>query len=78
MKLQNNAWIAEAGRRAIMLAVLIVLITLFWVSMLVYSNLPTMMLGVFALLSMLVLSMATAWAVIAIPDSDSGISGSTT
>ncbi|MEN1727363.1 MAG: hypothetical protein AAGJ52_02895 [Pseudomonadota bacterium] len=73
MESNNNAWIAEAGRRAVMLAALIVLVTLFWVSMLVYSSLSTLLLGAIALLSLLVLSMATAWAVVAIP-SERGIS----
>lgn len=54
-------------RRSVMLVALIVLVTLFWVLMLAYTNLPTLVLGLIAVLSVLLLAVATAWTAMALP-----------
>jgi hypothetical protein len=69
---ENKAsWVGTAGRRTIIVASLIAVVTLFWVVLLVYTNLPAIALAGIALLSILLLSVATAWAAIAVPRRDS-------
>jgi hypothetical protein len=58
---------STAGRRSIILATLIVVVTFFWVLLLLYTNLPTLVLGGIALLSLVLLSVATAWTAMAFP-----------
>lgn len=53
--------------RSVMLVALIVVVTLFWVLMLAYTNLPTLALGLIAVVSVLLLSLATAWTAMALP-----------
>jgi len=64
---KNGSWISTAGRRTIIVASLIAVVTLFWVILLVYTNLPTIALAGIALVSILLLSVASAWAAAAIP-----------
>lgn len=76
MESKNNvSWIGTAGRRTIIVASLIAVVTLFWVALLVYTNLPTVALVGIALISLLLLSIATAWAAIAVPARRSGSNG---
>jgi hypothetical protein len=58
---------SAASRRAVLVAALIAIVTLFWVALLVYTNLPTMAMAGIALVSLLLLSVATAWAAMAVP-----------
>ncbi|MGB5812931.1 MAG: hypothetical protein WBG86_20530 [Polyangiales bacterium] len=68
---QNRAIVNPSlKRRSLLLVVLIVLVTLFWVLMLVHTNLPTLVLGLIAVLSILLLSVATAWTAMALPGRD--------
>jgi uncharacterized membrane protein YgcG len=64
---KNESWIGTAGRRTIIVACLIAIVTLFWVVLLVYTNLPMIVLAGIALISLLLLSVAAAWAAAAIP-----------
>ena len=64
---KNESWIGTAGRRTIIVASLIAVVTLFWVVLVVYTNLPILVLAGIALISLLLLSVATAWAAAAIP-----------
>lgn len=68
--MQENKRIAASGnapRRSLVLVALIVLVTLFWVLMLAYTNLPTLALGIIAVISIALLSVATAWTAMALP-----------
>ena len=58
---------SAAGRRSIILATLIVVVTFLWVLLLLYTNLPMLALGGLALLSLVLLSVATAWTAMAFP-----------
>jgi len=49
---------------------LIVAVSLFWVLMLLFTNLPWLALAVIALLSLTLLSVATAWTAMAMPRRD--------
>lgn len=64
---KDKSWIGTAGRRTIIVTALIAVVTLFWVVLLVYTNLPTLVLAGVALISILLLSVASAWAAAAIP-----------
>ena len=55
------------GKRALILTVMIVAVTFFWVLMLLYTNLPTWAMAGIGLLCLLVLSLATAWTAMAFP-----------
>lgn len=61
--------ISIARRRSLILASLIVVVTLFWVLLLYFTNLPTLALAGIGLLSILTLSVGTAWTALAIPRS---------
>lgn len=65
----NKAKTGSGGRshRALILTVMIVLVTFFWVVILLNSNLPTLALVGFGLLSLAVLAVATAWTAVAFP-----------
>lgn len=54
-------------KRALMLAALIVVVTLFWVLIMLYTNLPTIALAGIGLLSLVALALATAWTAMAFP-----------
>lgn len=75
MKPENNkgSWVGTAGRRVIVTAALIAIVTLFWVVLLLYTNLPTLALAGIALVSIALLSTATAWTAIATPRRRSGV-----
>lgn len=60
------------GQRAIVLTILIVTVTFFWVLILLHTNLPTIALTGIGLLSLLVLSVATAWTAMAFPSRSGG------
>lgn len=55
------------GGRALILTVLIVAVTFFWVLMLVQGGLPGWALAGIAVLSLVVLAVATAWTAMAFP-----------
>lgn len=56
-----------ARRRMFVLVPLIVIVSLFWVLMLSFTNLPLLALVAIAFLSLVVLSLATAWTAMALP-----------
>ena len=66
----NSSWIKSAGRRTILVAALIAVVTLFWVALLHYTNLPMLAMAGIALVSIALLSVAVAWAAMAVPQSD--------
>jgi len=68
----NTSWAGTARRRSIIVAALIAIVTLLWVVLVLYTNLPTIALAGVALISLLLLSTATAWAAVAIPRRGSG------
>lgn len=68
----TNKGFGERGKRALILTVLIVVVTFFWVLLLMYTNLPNLALAGIGLLSLLVLSVATAWTAIAFPSRSKG------
>lgn len=63
----TNTVAGAAGRRSIILTLLVVAVTFFWVLILLYTNLPTAALAGVAVLSILLLSVATAWTAMAFP-----------
>ena len=63
----DKSGMSAAGRRSIILATLIVVVTFLWVLLLLYTNLPMLALGGIALLSLVLLSVATAWTAMAFP-----------
>ena len=68
--MQTNDHTTDMGslrRRSILLAALIVIVTLFWVVMLLYTNLPTIAMAGIGLISLLLLAVATAWTAMAVP-----------
>jgi len=71
----NVSWVGTARRRMIVVAALIAVVTLVWVALLMYTNLPTIALGAIALVSLVLLSVATAWAAIAAPNRSSHSGG---
>lgn len=67
---------SAARRRSLILASLIVIVTLFWVLLLNFTNLPTIALGAVAVISLITLSIGTAWAAMALPGRTAQDSGS--
>jgi len=63
----TNKASGSRGKRALILTVMIVAVTFFWVLMLLYTNLPTWAMAGIGLLCLLVLSLATAWTAMAFP-----------
>ena len=63
----NLSWMSTAGRRTVIVTSLIAVLTLFWVLLLVNVNVPALALGAFALASVLLLAVASAWAAFALP-----------
>jgi apolipoprotein N-acyltransferase len=63
----KTSWIGTAGRRVVLVAALIAVLTLFWVLLLLYTNLPTIALAAIAVVGLLLLAVATAWAASAVP-----------
>ncbi len=68
----EKSGMSTAGRRSIILATLIVVVTFVWALLLLYTNLPMLALGGIALLSLVLLSVATAWTAMAFPSRSSG------
>ena len=66
----NAAQWRTVRRRGMVLVPLIVAVSLFWVLMLLFTNLPWLALAVIALLSLTLLSVATAWTAMAMPRRD--------
>jgi hypothetical protein len=64
---KKKTGMSAAARRYIILAALIVVVTFLWVLLLLYTNLPMLALGGIALLSLVLLSVATAWTAMAFP-----------
>jgi len=63
-----NAVVTQSvTRRAILLVALIVIVTLFWVLMLAYTNLPIIALFGIGVVSIALLAVATAWTAMALP-----------
>mgnify|MGYP006269569159 CR=1 FL=1 len=67
---KKSMWVGTAGRRMIVLVSLIAVLVPFWLYLAFYTNLPAIALGGVALLILLCLSVATAWAATAIPRRD--------
>lgn len=63
----RNSGSGTRTRRSLILTVLIVVVTFFWVQILLYTNLPPLALVGLGLLSLLVLAIATAWTAMAFP-----------
>lgn len=63
----TNKGFGTRGQRALILTVLIVTVTFFWILLLLYTNLPTLALAGIGLVCLLVLSVATAWTAMAFP-----------
>ena len=68
MEKDKTPGLSAVRNRSLMLTALIVVVTLFWVVMLLYTNLPTIALAGIGLLSLLLLSVATAWTAMAVPN----------
>ena len=68
----EKSGMSTAGRRSIILATLIVVVTFVWALLLLYTNLSMLALGAIALLSLVLLSVATAWTAMAFPSRNSG------
>lgn len=66
----NQTGLSTPKRRMLILAALIVTVTLFWVILLYFTNLPTLALAGIGLVSIITLSIATAWTAMAVPRSD--------
>lgn len=64
---KNVSWVKTAGVRTIVVVGLIGILTPFWVYLVFFTNLPELALGGIALLMLLILSTATAWAAVAVP-----------
>lgn len=68
----NGSWVKKARRRGLITGALIPAVTLYWVILLMYTNLPPLMLGIVAVVSLLLLSVAIAWTVTAVPAGQPG------
>ena len=68
----NDSWVKTARRRGLITGALIPAVTLYWVVLLMYTNLPPLVLGTVAVVSLLLLSVAIAWTVTAVPEGPSG------
>jgi hypothetical protein len=64
---QNLSWMSTAGRRTVLVSSLIALVSLFWVILLVNANLSFAVMAAIAVVSVLLLSTAVAWAASALP-----------
>jgi hypothetical protein len=64
---KNPSWKKSAGMRMLLVVILIGVLTPFWVYLLFFTDLPMIVLAVIALIILLMFSMATASAAIAIP-----------
>lgn len=64
---QKMSWMGTAGKRTVLVSSLIALVTLFWVILLVNANLSMAVMAGIAVLSVLLLATAVAWAASALP-----------
>ncbi|MGY6553587.1 MAG: hypothetical protein ACXIUM_03595 [Wenzhouxiangella sp.] len=64
---RNTINSGERKKRALMLAALVVIVSLFWVVIMLFTNLPTMALAGIGLISLVLLALATAWTAMAFP-----------
>lgn len=64
---KNVSWVKTAGVRTVVVVCLIAVLTPFWIYLVFFTNLPELALAGIALLMLLILSTATAWAAIAVP-----------
>jgi len=71
MTSDNKNWIRTAALRTIVTSALIVVVTMFWVYLLFFTNISMLALSGIALVCLLLLSAASAWATTAIPRRDS-------
>lgn len=69
-KQDHDKSLSARRRRPLLLTVLIVTITFFWVGLMLYTNLPTLVMAGIGLVSLLVLAVATAWTAMAFPSRD--------
>lgn len=69
---QNMYWMSTAGKRTVLVSSLIALVTLFWVVLLVNANLSAFVMAGIALVSVLLLATAVAWAASALPRRNAG------
>lgn len=69
---QNLSWMSTAGRRTVLVASLIALVTLFWVILLVNANLSFAVMAAIGVVSVLLLATAVAWAASALPRRNAG------
>jgi hypothetical protein len=60
-------WLDAAGRRTVLVASLLALVSLFWANVLVSTQLTTSFVVAIAALNVLLLSIAVAWAASALP-----------
>jgi hypothetical protein len=65
--LQSPSWLDAAGRRTVLVASLLALVSLFWATVLVSTQLSTSFVVAIAALNVLLLSIAVAWAASALP-----------
>jgi len=63
----NTRGAHKVRNRALILFGLIVVVTLLWVLLLLFTNLPVFVLAIVGLVSLFLLSVATAWMVMAVP-----------
>lgn len=69
-KQEHDKDMSARRRRPLLLTVLIVTITFFWVVLMLYTNLPMLVMAGIGLVSLLVLAVATAWTAMAFPSRD--------
>ncbi|NKI36567.1 hypothetical protein HFP89_15455 [Wenzhouxiangella sp. XN79A] len=69
---QNMSWMSTAGKRTVLVSSLIALVSLFWVILLVNANLSVAAMAAIAVVSVLLLSTAVAWAASALPRRNAG------
>lgn len=67
----KSSWVGVAGRRVIIMVILIAVVTPFWIYLLFFTNLPMLMMAGIALVIVLLFSTGTAWTASAIPRRDS-------
>jgi hypothetical protein len=65
--LRRPSWLDAAGRRTVLVASLLALVSLFWATVLVSTQLSTSFVVAIAALNVLLLSIAVAWAASALP-----------
>lgn len=64
---ESLTWLDAAGRRTVLVASLLALVSLFWATLLVSTHLSTSFVVAVAALNVVILSIAVAWAASALP-----------